>query len=321
MLLRPLRGVTIGVSIGSEPLTDVWRTSDRLRTDDATRTLLIALAKTDDAIGEVITGLEAAAPGNGSVWASGKARIDGTSALLKLGARASEREWMTAIHAAGTDVVPRVFGSGEIRGVGWLVLERCDMVLDRVSPSDVAAVVSAAARWQRAATAIDAAAPVMDSAELHETLDAAASMSCPGDVDRLIDRLDRTWELVASECGLTPTHGDVHTANAVARHATGPALLVDPMPMTTVWPWDAAYLQAVLAPHQRFDHGSRGDGLVHVLARERRSIGLSAREGQLDRIERVVLAWAAAAWWRMAPWRHESPDWRGWVEDTVNAAV
>lgn len=307
------------MSNGLEPLAEVWRTTDRLHTDDATRALLIAAAETDDAIGEIISGLEAAAPGNGSVWASGRARSDGTAALLKLGARASEREWMTAVDAAVTGLVPRVFGSGDMRGVGWLVLERCEIGFDRASPSDAIAVVSAAARWQRAAAAIDAAAPVMEPSDLHETLAAAASMSCPGDVGRLIDRLDHTWEFVVNECGLTPTHGDLHTANAVARDATGPALLIDPMPTTTVWAWDAAYLQAVLAPYQRFDD-ARSGGLVRMLARERQRMGLPAREGQLDRVERVVLAWAAAAWWRMAPWRHESPNWSNWVEGTVNAA-
>ena len=313
--------VTTDVSNETEPLTEVWRTSERLHTDDATRDLLIALAEDDDAIGDVITGLGARAPGNGSVWASGRARTDGTAALLKLGARPSEREWMTGADAAGQNLVPRVFGSGEIRGVGWLVLERCDIVFDRASPSDVAAVVSAAARWQRAATAIDAAAPLMDSAELREALEVAAAMSCPGDIAGLIDRLDRTWELVVNECGLTPSHGDVHTANAVARHAAGVALLIDPMPTTTVWPWDGAYLQAMLAPYQRFDPAAAGGGLVYALARERRSIGLPASERQLHRIGRIVLAWAAAVWWRMAPWRHENRNWSGWVERTVTAAA
>ena len=309
------------MSNGTEPLTAVWRTSERLHTDEATRDLVIALAEDDDAIGEIITGLEARVPGNGSVWACGRACTDGTTALLKLGARPSEREWMTGADAAGHDLVPRVFGSGDMRGVGWLVLERCDTVLDRASPTDVAAVVSAAARWQRAATAIDAAAPLMDSTQLREALDASAALSCPGDMAGLIDRLDRSWELVVNECGLTPCHGDVHTANAVARHAGGLALLIDPMATTTVWPWDGAYLQAVLAPYQRFDDAGPGGGLVYALARERRSIGLPASEGQLHRVERIVLAWAAAAWWRMAPWRHENRHWRDWVERTVTAAA
>ncbi len=141
----------------TEPLADVWRTPDRLHTDEATVEMLVALAAGDDAIGNVIADLEAAAPGNGSVWASGRTRGGGTQALLKMGAHASERDWMTAIDRTKADIVPRVFGSGELRGVGWLVLERCTAKLDRRSPTDAAAVLRAAARWQHPGAAIGAA--------------------------------------------------------------------------------------------------------------------------------------------------------------------
>ena len=298
----------------TESLGGVWRTPGRLHTDEATVEMLVALAAGDDAIGNVIADLEPAAPGNGSVWASGRTRSGGRPALLKMGARASERDWMTAIDRTKADVVPRVFGSGELRGVGWLVLERCTAKLDRRSPTDAAAVLRAAARWQHAGAAIGAAAPVMGPAWLHDMLEAAASLACPGDMAGVIGGVERTWDLVVDECGLTPNHGDVHTGNAVARDATGPALLIDPMPITSVWAWDAAYLQAVLMPYQAF---VPEDGLIPALARERRALGLPAGEGRLDRVERVVLAWAAAAWWRMAPWRHDNPQWRDRVERCV----
>lgn len=304
-----------------EPLAGVWRTRDRLHTDEATVAMLVALAAADESIGDVITGLEATAPGNGSVWASGRTCIDGTSALLKLGARTSEREWMTAINAASADIVPRVFGSGEVYGVGWLVLERCAAAFDRGLPDHVAAVLATAARWQHAGTVIEAATTPMDAAWLHEMLEAAATQSCPGDIAGVIDGVERSWEFAVAECGLTTNHGDVHTGNAVARDPTGPALLIDPMPTTTVWAWDAAYLQAVLAPYQRFGEAGHGGGLVHALARERRALGLRDRDGRLDGVERVVLAWAAAAWWRMAPWRHDNPQWRDWVERCVTVTT
>ncbi len=127
-------------------------------------------------------------------------------------------------------------------------------------------------------------------------------------------------EFVVAECGLTPNHGDVHTGNAVARDPTGPALLIDPMPIITVWAWDAAYLQAVLAPYQTMGDPRHEGGLVHALGRERRGMGLPAAARHLDRVELVVLAWAAAAWWRMAPWRHDNPQWRDWVERCVALA-
>ncbi len=118
----------------TDPLAGVWRTPHRLHSDEATVEMLVALAAGDDALGDVITDLEAAAPGNGSVWASGRTRGGGTPALLKMGARASEREWMTAMDRTKADIVPRVFGSGELRGVGWLVLERCTAKFDRGRP-------------------------------------------------------------------------------------------------------------------------------------------------------------------------------------------
>lgn len=305
---------------GTEPLLDVWRVPERLRSDEATVSMLVALAAGDDGIGNVIADLEAGTPGNGSVWASGTACADGTPALLKLGARASECEWMTAIDAAHPDVVPRVFGSGDLRGVGWLVLERCVGVFDRASPADAAAVVAAAARWQNIGTTIEPAPPVMDPRWLCELLEAAASQSCPGDITGLIDDVELSWELVVSECGLTPNHGDLHTGNAVARDPSGPALLIDPMPITTVWAWDAAYLEAVLAPYQRVARLGQGGGLVHALGRERSALGVPMAARRLDHVERVVLAWAAAAWWRMAPWRHENAQWRDWVEQRVVVA-
>jgi len=301
----------------SEPLPGVWRTVDRLRTDEATVALLVAAAAADELIGNVITDVEAVAPGNGSVWASGRACLDGTPALLKLGARASERAWMTALDAANASVVPRVFGSGELGGVGWLVLERCAATLDRRSPAHAAALLTAAARWQYAGAGIDAATRLMGPDWLHEMLGAAASQSCPGDIAGVIRGVERNWELVISECGLTPNHGDLHSANAVARGWIGPALLIDPMPVATVWPWDAAYLQAALAPYLSPADIGFGASFVHAFARERRALGLGGHEGELDRVEHVVGSWAAAAWWRMAPWRHANAQWRAWVERCV----
>ncbi len=93
-----------------EPLSDVWRTEDRLHTDDATIALLFDLASRDAAIREVIRELRSPRAGNGSVWATGTARRGRTPAVLKLGARRSERDWMSAVDAAPGDVVPRVFG-------------------------------------------------------------------------------------------------------------------------------------------------------------------------------------------------------------------
>ncbi len=300
-----------------EPPQDVWRTEDRLHTDEAVIARLCEWASRDAAIREVIDVGSEGEAGNGSVFISGTARHDRTPALLKLGARKSERYWMTAVDEAAADVVPRVFGSGELRGVGWLVLEQCSSTFARNSPSDVAAVVSSMARYQHAATTGTATEPTMDPAWLAEHLRGAQAEECPADLERALGGLEETWAFVKAQCGLDMVHGDVHFANVVARAPGGAALLIDPMPIKAVWAWDAAYLQATLAPYVA-PLSAHGHGLVRNLAGERQALGLRTAE-DLQRVEEVVLGWAAALWWRIAPWRHNNERWRTWVEQHLEA--
>lgn len=288
-------------------LTAVWRTDDRLHTDGATIAQLCEVASNDSVIATVVADLQPDEPGNGSVWASGTARADGTPVLLKLGARPAERAWMAAMDAAATNVVPRVFGSGEMRGVGWLVIEQCNARLDKTSSTDAAAVIETAARYQQAAATISAGTAVMDLRWVRENLDDARAASCPGDVDRGLADADGACDFVTSQCGRTANHGDVHFGNTVARTPDGPALLIDPMPITTVWAYDAAYLEVV----------SGHPGMVHEMARARQALGLPTADG-LERVERILLGWVAALWWRIAPWRHERPAWRRYVETCVD---
>ena len=202
-----------------EPLAGVWRTEDRLHTDDATIARLCDLASGDPAIRDVIDDLHPAPAGNGSVWASGITRESRIPALLKLGARDTEREWMTSIDAVTDDVVPHIFGSGELRGVGWLVLERCEFALDRTVWEHVAAVVESSARYQHAATAISAGASTMDLDWLRKILRGAQTLSCPGDLHQPLADLEKSWAFASAQCGLSANHGDVHFGNVVARAA------------------------------------------------------------------------------------------------------
>ena len=298
-----------------EPLTEVWRTEDRLHTDQATIAGLCDLAGRDPTIRGVIDDLGDGQAGNGSVFVSGTARDSRTPALLKLGARESERDWLVAIDQATADVVPRVFGSGDLRGVGWLVLERCDFKLDRDSAHHVAAVIKSVGRYQQAAASISPKAPSMDSGWLREHLGGARAQACPSDLGEALADLEKSWAFVEAQCGVEPTHGDVHFANVVARGPDGPALLIDPMPLMSAWAWDAAYLEATLAPYQSAVPNG-GSGLVHHLAREREALGLPTAH-DLGRVEQLVLGWAAAVWWRIAPWRHDNETWRSWVERRV----
>ena len=286
---------------------DVWRTADRLHTDDATIARLCGLAATDPSITDVIGDLQAAPPGNGSVWASGTARVDGTAALLKLGARPEEREWLTAMAASSLDIVPRVFGAGEMRGVGWLVLERCDVKLDQTSFEDALAIIDTVARYQQVGAVLSAVAPGMDLDWVRKNLLDARDKSCPGEMDRALAEAARSWDFVTSQCAVTPNHGDVHFANVVVRSTGGPALHIDTMPITTVWPYDAAYFEVV--------HGH--PGMIRELARRRGTLGLPTAE-ELERVERIVLGCAAALWWRIAPWRHGAPAQRSYVEARVD---
>jgi hypothetical protein len=300
-----------------EPLTAVWRTQDRLHTDDATIAQLVELAAHDPAITAVIPKLQAEGPGNGSVWASGTAQLDGTQVLLKLGARPEEREWVTAIDAAAPDIVPRVFGSGELRGVGWLVLERCETKLDPTSQTTLSTVIDSTARYQQAAATISAPSTVMDVEALRQSLSDARSMSCPGAIHQAIADLDRAWTFASTACGVSVNHGDVHLANVVARYVDGPALLIDPMPITTVWAYDAAYLEVVSGHPGGEDPITGSLGLVHELARARQAMGLQTAD-DLDRVERLVLGWVAVLWWRIAPWRHDVAAWRRFVASCID---
>jgi hypothetical protein len=294
-----------------ELLSDVWRTEDRLHTDDATIAKLCQLASDDPSIRAIVDDLQPDQPGNGSVWAVGKARNDDTPVLLKLGARETERDWMTAAEMVN-NVVPRIFGAGEMRGVGWLVLEQCEFMLDRNSPAHVTEVVKSCTRYQHAAAtdAIPAIhAPSMDLDWVLENLDGAQAQDCPGDLSQMRAEAPRSWDLVTALCGTSVNHGDVHFGNVVARGADGPALLIDAMPITTVWAWDAAYLEGTC----------RQPGVVQQFELARRAIGLPSTN-QIERVAQIALGWVAAYWWRIAPWRHDNEIWRGLVESWMQAS-
>jgi hypothetical protein len=288
-------------------LHDVWRTEDRLHSDEATTAKLVHLASRDVEIGAVVSHLEASEPGNGSVWATGTASADGSAVLLKLGARKSERAWMLAANAAA-DLAPRVFGDGELGGVGWLVLEECPLFLDKSNPAHVDAVVTSAARGQVAAAEL-ADIPTMDAGWVERQLLKAHAADIPGDVDRVLAEVEAAWAAVVELCGVVVNHGDVHFDNVVARTVDGPALLIDAMPIKTVWAWDAAYLE-VMSEHA---------GVVRQFESERRRLGARPTE-RIDLVERVLLGWVAAYWWRIAPWRHDDPAWRACVERWFTAA-
>ncbi len=213
---------------------------------------------------------------------------------------------MVSMHDSAEGLVPRVFGSGELGGVGWLVLEQCDGRLDRDSSEHAEAVVLLAVRSQLAAPKVSRAI-TMDADWLREHVVAARALNCPGDVERALAGLDESWEFVSGACEVAMNHGDLHFSNVVARTMGGAPLFIDPMPIRTVWAWDAAY----------FEVASGHGGIVPRFERARRALGAPATP-DLEIVERLLLAWAAACWWRMAPWRHDSPAWASKVEGLVN---
>lgn len=327
--------------MSGERMADVWRVPGRLKTDDATVAYLLDLASRQSAITGVIEDFrpdEQFPVGNGSVWASGRAVADGTPVLVKLGSSVPERELTLALHRTADDVVPRVFGAGEFDGVGWLALERCDARLDARSPADRAAVLRTDARFQDAASSIDPGSFDVDRAWLRENvesdsfdvglpwlrhnLEAALAQGIPGNVEMAIDRLEADWEFVSNECGQTLIHGDLLFGNVVARAAGSPPLLIDTMPKLMPWCWDASYLQVAafreLGDLQAQADGTHIPGLVHVLADARAELGLQVPR-DLERVEVVVLAWAAACWWRIAPWRRDESMWRTEVGRRIDA--
>lgn len=245
-------------------------------------------------------------------------RADGSSCVLKVGLGDLEARWMPAMAAVSDDVVPRIRSHGSLATVDdqhWLIMDDL-RYRARSDRADIArAVMHAAARFQQEAARIDLPTYPIDAAFVAEHAGAAIDHGCPGPVDALLDRAmgDDAW--LRTTGPYVRCHGDVHFWNAVAATPAGPWRLIDPIPRTAHWAWDAAYAQLTSGTPQTPD-------LITLLAQERADLGCALPDRpELDRIRTVLLAWSSVMWWSLLPHRRDEPWWVDQVRRHVTRLV
>ncbi len=229
----------------------------------------------------------------------------GESVFVKLNATAIELEWMSVVSRRAPKLVPHVYASGRRLGnvdVGWLVLQRAPHHFDSGSHHDCRKLMFATACFQQVAQDIAKMTyDSIDAAFFEWCMPEAIKANCPGPGDHILARLHRDISWADEQFPRVRCHGDVHFGNAVSEVAGGPLLLIDPIPRTANWAWDAAYAQML--------SGKEGTSrLVPLLADARRSLGLPTGDPlALERLETILLAWSSMLWWAIKPLRRDDP--------------
>jgi hypothetical protein len=139
----------------------------------------------------------------------------------------------------------------------------------------------------------------------------AIDNGCPGPAAEALSRVDADDAWLRSLGAFVVGHGDVHFWNAVSAHPDGPWRLIDPIPRTAHWAWDAAYAQMTSGTRDTPD-------LIRLLADERIRLGLPTPgmdEG--GRLEAVLLGWSSMMWWALLPDRRGDSWWAGEVARRV----
>lgn len=238
----------------------------------------------------------------------------GEPVVVKLNASAIERDWMSEVSRRTSGLVPPVYAGGpRLRDVdvGWLVLRRTPHQFDSGSVDDCRKLMLAAARFQQVACDIDATTYPIDAAFFQWCMPDAIRANCPGPGGDVLARLDEDRRWMDEQFPRVRCHGDVHFANAVSEVPGGKLLLIDPIPRTANWAWDAAYAQLT--------SGKEGTPrLVPLLAESRRSLGLpTGGPATLERLETILLAWSSMLWWAIIPFRRSDPWWVQQVEHNL----
>lgn len=226
--------------------------------------------------------------------------------VLKLNANEHELEWMPAIASRATDLVPHVYAAAATLGgedVAWLLLADTPHQFDCANLEDCRKLMAAAARFQQVAANIDGTTYGIDRSFFNLYLPMAIEAECPGPAGEVLAQMpaDLTW---LDQIGpRIHCHGDVHFANAVSTEPGGRLLLIDPIPRTAHWAWDAAYAE--------LSSGVPGTPpLVPLLAAARQTLGLpAAADSTLARIETILLGWSSMLWWAIIPYRRTDTWW------------
>lgn len=298
----------------------------RIRRDQEAVAACVTEARRDGALAVIVSSIDDVPVGFGhfGVLLRGRLASDGFEVVVKVNAQADERRWLAAVDAAGTGVVPRVFGDGDRLGdldVGWLCMEWLPYAPPEYGAAEwYPPVLRAAADWHDAARSIELAPPeVVDSEWFRFWLDAGLDYEPSPDLRLLRARFDEDWAWVDETCDRERCHGDVHFSNAGCRSSTLPARLVlfDPMPGLAPWPYDAARCQT-LTNFQKIQE--TGPSLVQQFAEIRRERGLPTPNGRdVDRLSRLFCGWLAVMWRTL--FRELQPDRAETVGGYVAAAL
>jgi len=231
---------------------------------------------------------------------------DGTRHLLKVGLSDLEAVWMPEMSRRSVDVVAHVRAHGEALGgldLGWLLMEDLPHRARSDSAGTARAVMRAAARFQQEAQYIDLPSYPIDVDFLLTYGQLGVEAHCPGRAADVVRRVETDYAWLHSLGDQVVGHGDVHFWNTVSASPDGPWRLIDPIPRTAHWAWDAAYAQMTSGVAETPD-------LVELLAEERGRLGLPVPGvDQLPMLRMILLAWSSLLWWAILPGRCDDAWW------------
>jgi|GEM_PF-5569674 len=272
---------------------------------------------TDPVLGAMLDAPIPDPPGQDRIFRA-RWRADNSRCVLKIGLGELEAVWMPAIASRCNDVVPRLLAQGDQLGgepLPWLVMED----LPHRGRSDVVqtarAIMHLAARFQQEAAGVDLPTYPIDAEFVRTHGRTAVDHHCPGPAAELLDRVEADDAWIRADSPTVKCHGDVHPWNAVGGTANGPWRLIDPIPRTAHWAWDAAYAEMTSGTPDTPD-------LVTMLAEERAALGADLPDpDRLHRIQVILLGWSSVMWWSLLPSRCQEAWWveqvRGHVTDLV----
>jgi hypothetical protein len=225
---------------------------------------------------------------------------------------------MPAIASRCDDVVPRLLAQGDrLDGAQqhWLVMED----LPHRGRSDVLqtarAIMHVAARFQQEAAGLGLPTYPIDAEFVRTHTRSALDHHCPGPVAELLERVEVDDAWLRADSPYVKCHGDVHPWNAVAGTPNGPWRLIDPIPRTAHWAWDAAYAEMTSGTPDTPD-------LITLLAEERATLGAEVPDhDRLQRIRIILLGWSSVMWWSLLPARCQEPWWAEQVRRHVTDLV
>ena len=172
-------------------------------------------------------------------------------------------------------------------------------------------VMATTARFQLLAADIALPSYPIDVEFVRWSAEAATENNCPGPVADVTRRFEADDAWLRSLGDYVVGHGDVHFWNAVSVHPEGPWRLIDPIPRTAHWAWDAAYAQMTSGVPETPD-------LIRLLAPERQRLGLPVCGiDEIDAITVVLLGWTSMMWWALLPGRRGDAWWSGEVQRHV----